>query len=123
MRSLMVSSMSNSISSDHFASPNNVGRRTFVCTDTPEEIAKWIADRKKKYPTDANIHAKELEEQERIARGEVIRGGRGNRGRGRGVTSSRPKEEKVKGQLMVLYRQSWATHLEYSNSKRTVSGF
>ncbi|KAJ3286520.1 hypothetical protein HK104_008989, partial [Borealophlyctis nickersoniae] len=40
--------------------------------DTPEDIEKWIADRKKKYPTDENVRKKEAEEQEKIARGEII---------------------------------------------------
>ncbi|CAG8437127.1 10656_t:CDS:2 [Ambispora gerdemannii] len=40
--------------------------------ETPEEIAKWIEERKKRYPTDANIAKKKQQEAERIARGEMI---------------------------------------------------
>ncbi|ORZ31183.1 hypothetical protein BCR44DRAFT_1442925 [Catenaria anguillulae PL171] len=39
--------------------------------DTPEQIAQWIADRKKRYPTDANIAAKAADQQARLARGEL----------------------------------------------------
>ncbi|CAG8461517.1 12727_t:CDS:2 [Acaulospora colombiana] len=42
--------------------------------DTPEAIAIWIEERKKRYPTDANIAKKKLAEVKRIARGEVIDG-------------------------------------------------
>lgn len=57
--------------------------------DTPEDIAKWRAERKANYPTSANIAKKEKERQERIARGEFIpgdgkRGRDSKRGRGRG---------------------------------------
>ncbi|KAJ3178950.1 nuclear fragile X mental retardation protein interacting protein 1 [Geranomyces variabilis] len=43
----------------------------YVSKDTPEEIAQWIAARKKKYPTEANILAKQAETEARIARGEL----------------------------------------------------
>ncbi|RUS23967.1 nuclear fragile X mental retardation-interacting protein 1-domain-containing protein, partial [Jimgerdemannia flammicorona] len=69
-----------------------------ISLDSPEEIAKWIEERKKMWPSEANIARKQKEEQERIARGEVLpnnnsrkrnrdefdhggRGGRGGRGR------------------------------------------
>ncbi|KJE89020.1 hypothetical protein CAOG_00579 [Capsaspora owczarzaki ATCC 30864] len=32
--------------------------KTFVCLDTPEEIEKWRAERRKRYPTNANMEAK-----------------------------------------------------------------
>ncbi|KAI9222311.1 hypothetical protein BC828DRAFT_378705 [Blastocladiella britannica] len=41
--------------------------------DTPEELAKWIQDRKRRYPTDANIARKAQEQQNRAARGELVR--------------------------------------------------
>ncbi|KAG9304395.1 hypothetical protein G9A89_019957 [Geosiphon pyriformis] len=40
--------------------------------ESPEEIQEWIAERKKNYPTDANIEKKRKAEEARIARGEVI---------------------------------------------------
>ncbi|KAJ3159907.1 hypothetical protein HDU86_001171 [Geranomyces michiganensis] len=43
----------------------------YVSKDSPEEIAQWIADRKKKYPTEANIQAKQAQMEARIARGEL----------------------------------------------------
>ncbi|KAI8822601.1 uncharacterized protein EV422DRAFT_524684 [Fimicolochytrium jonesii] len=55
-------------------------KRTFVSKDTPEEIAQWIQERKKKYPTEANIRAKTLAEQERHNRGDVIREPKGLKG-------------------------------------------
>ncbi|CAG8442711.1 6538_t:CDS:2 [Ambispora leptoticha] len=48
--------------------------RIKVKLETPEEIAKWIEERKKRYPTDANIAKKKQEEEERAARGELIPG-------------------------------------------------
>ncbi|XP_066585834.1 FMR1-interacting protein NUFIP1-like [Prorops nasuta] len=39
---------------------------------TPEDIEKWISERKKKYPTKANIEFKKSEELEKQQRGEVI---------------------------------------------------
>ncbi|KNC96378.1 uncharacterized protein SPPG_08277 [Spizellomyces punctatus DAOM BR117] len=84
-------------------------KKTFVSLEAPEDIEKWIAERKKRYPTDENIRKKQQEEEERIARGEVIRGEKGGprgRGRGRGHegthTSSStkpPKEENVLGMI------------------------
>ncbi|TPX64559.1 hypothetical protein SpCBS45565_g05819 [Spizellomyces sp. 'palustris'] len=84
-------------------------KKTFVSLDAPEDIEKWIAERKKRYPTDMNIRKKQQEEEERIARGEVIRGGKGGpRGRGRGrecggtrtSSSTKPvKEETVLGMI------------------------
>ncbi|CAG8790697.1 9645_t:CDS:2, partial [Dentiscutata erythropus] len=41
--------------------------------DTPEAIAKWIEDRKRNYPTDANIARKQQVEAEKISRGLVIK--------------------------------------------------
>lgn len=63
--------------------------------DTPEQIAAWIAARKKSFPTAANVQKKETEQQEALARGELPsaarrtfqaheRGGRGGRGQARG---------------------------------------
>jgi len=33
-------------------------KNKFISLNTPEEIEKWIAERKKNYPTDANIQRK-----------------------------------------------------------------
>ncbi|ORX86563.1 hypothetical protein K493DRAFT_360119 [Basidiobolus meristosporus CBS 931.73] len=43
-----------------------------ISLDTPEEIAKWIEQRKKRYPTDENIRQKQLEEQNKRERGEPV---------------------------------------------------
>ncbi|KAF9926897.1 hypothetical protein FBU30_003618 [Linnemannia zychae] len=40
--------------------------------NTPEEIAEWIAQRRKAWPTEANIQKKEQERQEMIAKGQII---------------------------------------------------
>ncbi|KAL1921788.1 uncharacterized protein VTP21DRAFT_10430 [Calcarisporiella thermophila] len=40
--------------------------------DTPEEIAKWIEERKKNWPTEERIEQKKKDETERIARGEIV---------------------------------------------------
>ncbi|KAF9433217.1 nuclear fragile X mental retardation protein interacting protein 1 [Entomortierella beljakovae] len=40
--------------------------------NTPEEIAAWIAQRRKAWPTEANILKKEQERQEMIAKGQIV---------------------------------------------------
>ncbi|XP_011883131.1 PREDICTED: nuclear fragile X mental retardation-interacting protein 1 [Vollenhovia emeryi] len=40
---------------------------------TPEDIEKWITERKKRYPTEENIKLRKAEEQEKLQRGEVIK--------------------------------------------------
>ncbi|KAJ3370076.1 hypothetical protein GGF31_004693 [Allomyces arbusculus] len=44
--------------------------------DTPEALAKWIEDRKRRYPTDANIQKKKDEIAAKIARGELLPNGK-----------------------------------------------
>ncbi|XP_072747431.1 FMR1-interacting protein NUFIP1 isoform X1 [Anoplolepis gracilipes] len=39
----------------------------------PENLEKWITERKKKYPTEANINLRKAEELEKLQRGEVIK--------------------------------------------------
>ncbi|XP_068686643.1 FMR1-interacting protein NUFIP1-like [Montipora foliosa] len=41
--------------------------------DTPEEIAKWREERKRKYPTVANVEKKKEEEAKRHACGQVLK--------------------------------------------------
>lgn len=41
--------------------------------DTPEEIAKWREERKRKYPTVANVEKKKEEETKRQASGQVLK--------------------------------------------------
>lgn len=41
--------------------------------DTPEEIAKWREERKRKYPTIANVEKKKEEESKRQASGQVLK--------------------------------------------------
>ncbi|KAJ9100757.1 hypothetical protein QFC19_005496 [Naganishia cerealis] len=70
---------------------------TSIRLETEEDIAKWIAQRRARWPTAARVEEKEKERQDKIARGEIDpnastrgrrgRGGRatqGTRGRGRG---------------------------------------
>ncbi|XP_033329082.1 FMR1-interacting protein NUFIP1 isoform X2 [Megalopta genalis] len=40
---------------------------------SPEDIDKWITERKKKYPTKANIELRKAEEIEKVQRGEIIK--------------------------------------------------
>ncbi|KNE71281.1 hypothetical protein AMAG_15521 [Allomyces macrogynus ATCC 38327] len=44
--------------------------------DTPEALAKWIEDRKRRYPTDANIQKKKDEIAAKIARSELLPNGK-----------------------------------------------
>jgi FMR1-interacting protein 1 (NUFIP1) len=70
--------------------------------DTPETIQKWIADRKKKWPSSKRVEEKARSTEEARARGELFfpaerthrdrtlgRGGSRGRGRGRGASSGR----------------------------------
>ncbi|GJJ72467.1 nuclear fragile X mental retardation-interacting protein 1 [Entomortierella parvispora] len=40
--------------------------------NTPEDIAAWIAQRRKQWPTETNIQKKEQERQEMIAKGQIV---------------------------------------------------
>ncbi|OAQ29429.1 hypothetical protein K457DRAFT_137908 [Linnemannia elongata AG-77] len=40
--------------------------------NTPEDIAAWIAQRRKAWPTESNIQKKEQERQEMIAKGQIV---------------------------------------------------
>ncbi|XP_012146701.1 FMR1-interacting protein NUFIP1 [Megachile rotundata] len=40
---------------------------------TPEDIEKWIMERKKRYPTKVNVELRKAEELEKVQRGEVIK--------------------------------------------------
>ncbi|XP_043485615.1 nuclear fragile X mental retardation-interacting protein 1-like isoform X5 [Polistes fuscatus] len=40
---------------------------------TPEDIQKWIEERKRKYPTKVNIEEKKKEDMKKVERGEIIR--------------------------------------------------
>ncbi|KAG0345517.1 hypothetical protein BG004_003657 [Podila humilis] len=53
--------------------------------DTPEDIANWIAQRRKAWPTESNILKKEQEKQEMIAKGQIVQqtGTKGRNQRGR----------------------------------------
>ncbi|XP_064615558.1 FMR1-interacting protein NUFIP1-like [Liolophura sinensis] len=58
--------------------------------ESPEDVAKWRAERKKNFPTAATVAKKEADKAEKIARGEVLQDkffgkfGKHNRGFGRG---------------------------------------
>eukprot|EP00833_Pecoramyces_ruminatium_P007248 jgi/Orpsp1_1/1181280/evm.model.c7180000076588.1 len=69
----------------------SINKNKFISLNTPEEIAKWIAERKKNYPTDANIQRKKKELQEKIERGEIIPG---KRGAERPIENPRKKKQK-----------------------------
>ncbi|GAA5972669.1 hypothetical protein JCM11641_002966 [Rhodosporidiobolus odoratus] len=58
---------------------------TGLSLDTPEAVAKWIAERKKRWPSQKVVNEKEKARAERIAAGlEAPPRERGGRGRGRG---------------------------------------
>ncbi|WVF70714.1 hypothetical protein IAT40_005507 [Kwoniella sp. CBS 6097] len=56
---------------------------TNITLNTPEEIEKWIAERKAKWPSAKRVQEKEEERQAAIARGDIPARGRGGK-RGRG---------------------------------------
>lgn len=66
-----------------------VHTRALPSLNTPEEIARYRAERRKNFPTDANVKKKQEEEEEKRKRGEipeVAPNRRGKRGRG-GMTN------------------------------------
>lgn len=50
-------------------------------TDNPEDIAKWVAERKKRYPTKENIEIRQLQQEEMMKRGERIQKSKNRFGR------------------------------------------
>ncbi|KAK2580181.1 hypothetical protein KPH14_012447 [Odynerus spinipes] len=64
---------------------------------TPEDIQKWIEERKRRYPTKANIEAKKAAELEKIQRGEMIKQEQGTIRAATNKTSShREKKRKIR---------------------------
>lgn len=41
-------------------------------TETPEDVAKWLEERKKKYPSRQNIEKRQKEQEEMFKRGERL---------------------------------------------------
>ncbi|KAG5439801.1 hypothetical protein PCANB_000083 [Pneumocystis canis] len=61
-----MSSTANIYITNNNNSIENKPKNENTCTETPEEIAAWIAERKKKWPTDKNIQEKEEERLKRL---------------------------------------------------------
>ncbi|XP_031840145.1 FMR1-interacting protein NUFIP1 [Nomia melanderi] len=83
---------------------------------SPEDIEKWIIERKKRYPTKANVELRKAEEMEKIERGEVIkrkvdvakgRRNKSSRFQNRKRMTSKPPIQKVSDNVQeqqLLYR-------------------
>ncbi|EGI63112.1 Nuclear fragile X mental retardation-interacting protein 1 [Acromyrmex echinatior] len=61
---------------------------------TPEDIEKWIKERKKKYPTEDNIKLRKAEELEKVQRGEIIKQNYNIRSKTNKTTNVREKKRK-----------------------------
>ncbi|XP_018339191.1 PREDICTED: nuclear fragile X mental retardation-interacting protein 1-like, partial [Trachymyrmex septentrionalis] len=61
---------------------------------TPEDIEKWIKERKKKYPTEDNIKLRKAEELEKVQRGEVIKQNYNIRSKTNKMTNVREKKRR-----------------------------
>ncbi|KYQ60321.1 Nuclear fragile X mental retardation-interacting protein 1, partial [Trachymyrmex zeteki] len=61
---------------------------------TPEDIEKWITERKKRYPTEDNIKLRKAEELEKVQRGEVIKQNYNIRSKTNKTTNIREKKRK-----------------------------
>lgn len=74
----------------HWIQTHETGRMR-IKLDTPEEIAKWREERKRKYPTLANVQKKMEEDAKRKASGQVLKtkNFRYRRGQGRGRSFQR----------------------------------
>ncbi|KAF9124603.1 hypothetical protein BGW39_008089 [Mortierella sp. 14UC] len=66
--------------------------------NTPEDIAAWIAQRRKAWPTESNIQKKEQERQEMIAKGQIVEDSTSNKDRNgrdrRGNNNKRDRQGK-----------------------------
>ncbi|KAF9427809.1 nuclear fragile X mental retardation protein interacting protein 1 [Podila epigama] len=69
--------------------------------DTPEDIANWIAQRRRAWPTESNIQKKELERQEMIAKGQIVEKVSPNDAKGRDKRK-RDNHQKESGQSMEV---------------------
>lgn len=57
----------------HIEAQHNSGLfQRIVATETDEDIEKWREERRKRYPTKANIEARQLAQEQRLKRGERI---------------------------------------------------
>ncbi|KAK4050453.1 hypothetical protein OIV83_003523 [Microbotryomycetes sp. JL201] len=88
---------------------------TSMSLDTPEAVAQWIEERKKRWPTNRLIAEKEAQRQERIAAGLEApsgrggpRGARGARGRGANLTRGARASAENRGRIgaTAVSRQS-----------------
>ncbi|KYM93443.1 Nuclear fragile X mental retardation-interacting protein 1 [Cyphomyrmex costatus] len=61
---------------------------------TPEDIEKWITERKKRYPTEDNIKLRKAEELEKLQRGEVIKQNYNIRSKTNRTMNTREKKRK-----------------------------
>ncbi|XP_043271031.1 uncharacterized protein [Venturia canescens] len=69
---------------------------------TPEDIEKWIMERKKKYPTKAVVEAKKAERLEKIERGEIIERQKNDRELKKPVRERRRKTRKRRTKESVV---------------------
>lgn len=70
-------------------------------TNTPEDIAKWIEERKKKYPTKENIEKRQKQQEEMMKRGERIQ-----------MPKDRFGKNQKKGKFYIyLYSLNWQKHI------------
>ncbi|KAF9582351.1 hypothetical protein BGW38_000316 [Lunasporangiospora selenospora] len=62
--------------------------------NTPEDIASWIAQRRKQWPTEANIQKKEQEKQGMIAKGQIVDSPQNGKGRKGGQPRNTPMNKR-----------------------------
>lgn len=84
-------------------------------TDTPEDIAKWLAERKKRYPTKENIGKRQLEQEEMFKRGERIQKSKDRFGR----NEWKERMEQKKGLIFFIIIMFCPLHLRISTSHHT----
>lgn len=66
---------------------------------TPEDIEKWIMERKKRYPTESNIKLRKAEQLEKLQRGEVIKQNYNVRTNTRKTANTREKRRKPRKRI------------------------
>ncbi|KAM0793692.1 hypothetical protein ACM66B_001119 [Microbotryomycetes sp. NB124-2] len=95
---------------------------TNMSLDTPEAVAQWIEERKKRWPTNKLVAEKEAQRQERIAAGIEAPSGRGRGGgrgeRGRGGHSARGGENTGRGRGGPFMSSRPATIADGTNASK-----
>ncbi|KAI8097541.1 nuclear fragile X mental retardation-interacting protein 1-domain-containing protein [Halteromyces radiatus] len=83
--------------------------------DTPEAIAAWIEERKKNWPSKANVERKQQQEQEREARGELPRDNKYNKNKRKATSDQQESVGNKKHQATITPSSSLPSLVNYDS--------